>query len=502
MKLGTLIAATARRFGDKPMAWCDGAVLTFAQAERRGNQLANALLDAGVRPGDRVLVHLPNSLGLVEAYAGIAKAGAVAVPAPTRLAPAEVAWLVEDAQPRAAFFGGAQRERLAAVPGDVLRVVTDGAPQGGEVALDALVAAGADRPPPELPLAQRHAVIGYTSGTTGRPKGAVTTHDSLVVQHLVNVMVQGLSEHDRMYASTPMAHRIGLSRLVAAWCSGSTVYMSPRFDPREALQVLRRERLTQFAGVATTVRMLLDALEQDGGALPDLRWVHAGGEAFPVPLKQKLRQLVPQAGLYTWYASTEAGIVATLRPDEQEAHGATVGRPNPGVELRLVQADGRAAPAGEAGEIVVRCGEPGRCTVMEGYFRNEAATREVLADGWYRTGDVGRLDGEGYLTIVDRVRDMIVSGGLNIYSREVEQCIGTLEGVADVAVVGVPDAQWGEAVVAFVEVRPGAQLSEQAVIEHCRDRIAAYKKPRQVRFVEALPRNSTGKVLKRVLRGS
>jgi long-chain acyl-CoA synthetase len=224
------------------------------------------------------------------------------------------------------------------------------------------------------------------------------------------------------------------------------------------------------------------------------------GEAFPVEVKRRLAAALPQLKLFSFFAMTEVGAVTSLGPDEQAAKGASVGRPNPGVELKLMDEAGVEAAKGATGEIWVRSGPPGRYVTMRGYFNNPQADAETMREGWVRTGDLGRFDEDGYLYIVDRKKDMVLSGGYNIYSKEVEAAILELDGVQDAAVVGVPDAVYGEAVAAFIELRPGARLDAAQVVEHCRSRIASYKKPKHVRFVASLPRNISGKVLKYALR--
>jgi long-chain acyl-CoA synthetase len=226
------------------------------------------------------------------------------------------------------------------------------------------------------------------------------------------------------------------------------------------------------------------------------------GEAFPVELKVRLQKALPEIRLYSFFGMTELGALTLLGPDEQVTKAASVGRINPGAEVRIVDDAGADVAPGEPGEILVRSGAPGRFLTMRGYFNNPKATAETLVNGWLRTGDLGRFDSDGYLYIVDRKKDMVISGGYNIYSKEVEATILELEGVADVAVIGVPDEIYGEAVAAFVEVGQGARPDTSQIIEHCKARIASYKKPKFVRFVASLPRNGTGKVLKFELRAA
>ncbi len=227
----------------------------------------------------------------------------------------------------------------------------------------------------------------------------------------------------------------------------------------------------------------------------------ATGEAFPVDIKKRLLTALPDLGIYSFYAQTESGFITNLRPEEQLDHGDSCGRAVPGVELRIVDGELNDLPDGEAGEVLVRCGGPGEIMTMRAYHNLPEATKATIVDGgWIRTGDVCRRDADGYLYFVDRVKDMIVSGGLNIYSKEVELALIAHPAVADAAVIGVADAEFGESVMAFVEREDGATPAAGDLIEHCRERIASYKKPKHVRFVDALPRTGTGKVRKQELR--
>jgi long-chain acyl-CoA synthetase len=254
--------------------------------------------------------------------------------------------------------------------------------------------------------------------------------------------------------------------------------------------------------VPTVVRRLLDALAPDDDRCDGLRLLMATGEAFPVELKKRLARRLPELGLHSFFALTEAGAPASLAPHEQDSHPGSVGRATPGMEVRVVSPDGELRAVGEAGEVQVRCGVPGRQVMMRGYYNRPDETRAAFDGAWFRTGDIGYFDGDGYLYLVDRAKDMIVPGGFNVYSREVEIALESHEAVEEAAVVAGPDAEFGECVVAFVTRRAEAPAPDlvNELIGHCRERIAAYKRPKEVVFVEALPRNANGKVDKNELR--
>jgi acyl-CoA synthetase (AMP-forming)/AMP-acid ligase II len=384
---------------------------------------------------------------------------------------------------------------------DRITLVVGGNAEAGEAAIDELIDDAAGRTPVIAPFAPDHALLCYTSGTTGRPKGAIATHRNLVIgQGWVNAAEWRLSAADRTLVATPMAHRTGMARMAASFCLGSTLILQERFDPDETVRLIEAERCSHIGVVPTIARLLLPAIEARPDACATLRTMLATGEVFPTADKARLFAALPQLQLHSFYSQTEAGLVTNLRPEEQERFADSIGQPIAGAEVRLVDAALDDVAPGEAGEILVRCGGPGETTLMAGYYNRPEDTATAFVDGWLRTGDMARQGEDGYYYFVDRLKDMIVSGGLNIYSREVEDALMSHPAVEEAAVVGVPDAEFGEAVMAFVIAADGAGVSEAALIEHCRTRIAGYKKPRHVRFVDTLPRNSTGKVAKHLLR--
>ena len=295
------------------------------------------------------------------------------------------------------------------------------------------------------------------------------------------------------------AHRTGIGRLANAIGAGCAVVVMAKFDAGVCVDMIEEERITVVGLVPTIARMLLPEIGRRPEACRTLRKMVATGEVFPVELKRRLAETLPGLGLYSFYAQTEAGFVSCLRPDEQEARPESCGRPVPGVEVRIVDAARNDLPAGETGEILVRCGPPGTMT-MRAYWRDPEATEAAFHEDWLVTGDVGRLDKEGYLYFADRARDMIVSGGLNVYSREVEDALERHPAVKEAAVVPAPDPEFGERVVAFVVFDDGRTATAGELASHCRSLIASYKKPRQVFAVDSLPRNSTGKIVKTELR--
>jgi long-chain acyl-CoA synthetase len=390
-----------------------------------------------IRPGARVPVHLPNSIEFVVAAYAAWASGAVVVPINTRLAAPEVQLILEDIQ----------------------------APVESEA---------------------QDCLILYTSGTTGRPKGAVNTHANILVQNTEqHAAAWGIDENDRFLVTTPLAHRAGVGRLVNALGLGGTLVIMEKFEALSALELIQREAITAAGLPPTVIRMMLPEIRKHPAKLASLRTVIVSTEAFPAPLVREAAALLPRIQFHAVYGMSEAAVSSASLAEQLERPG-TVGRPLPGVEVSI---------SGEK-ELLIR----GTNAVMRCYFNRPEANAQALRDGWFHTGDLARMDAEGYLYIVDRKKDMIVTGGYNVYCKEVEQVLAQHPDIAEAAVVGVPDPLYGEAVAAFIELRPGARLSAQGVGEHCRALLAGYKTPRKLHFVDSLPRNSLGKVLKDELR--
>lgn len=493
MKTEVVLRAFAQRTPEKEALVCEAARTTYGELERRTNRIAHALGARGIGNGARVVLLLDNGIPWVEIALGIIKCGALVVPVSTRLTYREVAHVLRDCEADAFVFGEAWREvaeRAAAQLGTDMLV---------EGALYAAAERASEAPPPVPPPMPDDCMINYTSGTTGAAKGAITTHANMLTVAFLNNLDYGLRATDRILVTTPFAHRTALARLWNALTLGATLVIMPRFDPVETLATIVREKITVTGLVPTVARMMLEALDDDIEAYRSLRMLISVGEAFPVELKRRLFEKLPHVQLNSAFGMTEAFGMAVLTSEYQISHAASAGRPVPGVEVRIVDDQGRDVPTGEPGEIIVRSGEPGQWMTMRGYYNNPQATAEALRDGWMYTGDIGRFDADGFLYIVDRKKDMILSGALNIYSKEVENAILTHPAVRDVAVVAMPDPVFGEAVAAFVELHSGATATEEAIIEHCRERIASYKKPKRV-FFGTLPRNEQGKVLKKELR--
>ena len=501
MRLDTVLLAHAQRHPAKLALVCSDQRITFGELSEGIRRIAGGLGDLGVAPGDRIVIYLSNSAEFVELMFGALAAGAIVVPVTTRLTLKELAYFCQDCNARVIACEPDTATGVANIiaerAGTIGLIV--GPTRAGFVTFDDVRGAPL-RPLPPVPLEQDTSLVMYTSGTTGRPKGVELTHANILIQHgYMNGVEWCIGGDDRYLVAAPMAHRAGLGRLMNAMTLGGTLFILSKFEPAQIVDTIERERITVFGMVPTMCRMLLPEIEKAPDRCRSLTRIPATGEAFPVELKERLIAALPDTELVSFFGMTEAGGVTNLSHAEQFTHPRSVGRPSPGVEVRVVDPEARDVPLGTVGELIVRSGKPGAGTIMKGYFNRPEETAAAIRDGWFFTGDLATLDADGYLTIVDRKKDMIVSGGFNVYSKEVELAIATMPGIAGVAVVGIPDPVYGEAVVAFIETEGASAPQADAIVAHCREAIASYKKPRHVLFRTVLPRNAVGKILKHEL---
>ncbi|MDB5852708.1 MAG: Long-chain acyl-CoA synthetase [Herminiimonas sp.] len=506
MKFASYLASHAAFLPRKEALICGDRRVSFAELDEVSTEIAIALQRMGLSTGDRVGLYLPNCVEFAFAFFGIVKAGGIAVPINLRLAPPEVAFMLDDAQPFAVFIASQHAADFDIAVGASAhaftprRIAVGGNVREGEVNFEGMCVKG-DTNLREVPVEFDDCMISYTSGTTGKPKGAILTQSNYVVMNgFMNGMYWGFKEEDRILITTPLAHRTAFARMGNMLVHGCTLVILPGFDAVEVTRAIEDERISVLGVVPTVIRLLMPEIEKAPERFATLERVLATGESFAVELKQRFMRLLPKVDLYSFFAMTEVGVVTLLKPQDQLAHAASVGRVVPGIEMKLLDDSGNKVPVGDPGEVWVRTGIPGNYLNMREYYNRPDANRESIRNGWFATGDIATIDADGYVTIVDRKKDMILSGGYNIYSKEVEAALCAHPAVALAAVVGVPDPVFGEAVAAYVVTRAGAVPSTEELTAWCSERIAGYKKPKHYRFVQALPENSTGKVLKRILR--
>jgi acyl-CoA synthetase (AMP-forming)/AMP-acid ligase II len=493
-----LVSAAAAGFGDAEAVADGPRRVSFAELEGLTRRAAAVCVGQGVQPGDRVGIWAPNTLDWVVAALGALSAGAALVPLNTRLKAAEAAWILDRSRVAltfcsAPFLGNDYPAMLAG--------------RDGVVVLDESLWRAEPAPDQVAEVDRRIAAVApddigdviFTSGTTGRPKGVVTTHAQTLRVFDTWAEVVGLRAGDRYLVVNPFFHTFGYKAgILACLLRGATIVPQPVFDVGPVLDLIERERITVLPGPPTLYQSILDAPNRSARDLTSLRLIVTGAAVVPVALVERLRDELKVETVLTAYGLTEATGTVTMcrRGDDPETIATTSGRAIPDIEVAVVNADGTAVATGEPGEVIVR-----GYNVMSGYFEDPDATAEVIdADGWLHTGDIGVFDPRGNVRITDRLKDMYVVGGFNAYPAEVEQLLATHPGVAESAVVGVPDERLGEVGKAYVVARSGAALDPAEIVAWCRERLANYKAPRTVVVVDTLPRNASGKVQKFALR--
>ena len=497
--VGDISRLNARRFPQKPALCCAGRVLTHGAADELANRVANGLRAQGVRPGDRVAILSANSLEYIPLVFAAAKCAAFCVPLNFRSSVDELVYMLNDAQVETLFVGpgfastaAALRQRVSSLS----RMISIAPGVDGMTDLETLASAASPSDPGLEADEESGVVILYTSGTTGHPKGAVLSHRSVVEGAFQTALATEVRHTDSVLVSVPLFHGGGLMVVsMPHLVLGATLVIQEKFDPVGTLRATDTEAVTTFFGVPAQYAALLDVTGVEDYALRRLRTLWYGAAPMPPATLQRLLALWPQLRFVQSYGQTETTLIASLGPDEHFSKPGATGRELPGIEMRVVNEDGDDVPAGAVGEIIVR-----RRTGMLGYYNNPQQTQEAIRDGWIYTGDLARIDADRYITVVDRKRDVIVSGGENIYPKEIEDLLGQHPAIAQVAVIGVPDAKWGELPQAFVVLRAHAATDADALNTWCLERMARYKRPRRWVFVDALPATATGKVRKNVLR--
>ncbi|MFG1212757.1 long-chain fatty acid--CoA ligase [Xanthobacter flavus] len=499
MSIATLILQTARRLPDNPAITDTYGTLTYAAFAERSARIAGGLRAMGLKPGARVVLFMENTGAFFECLLGCWIAGLCAVPVNAKLHPREVIGIAEDAEAEALFTTPGLSEALAAEIDALAQLAVIST---GTEAYARLVAAEPMACKDAAP--EERAWLFYTSGTTGKPKGAMLSHRNLLAMSLAYYSdVDPIDTDDTHIACAPVSHGAGLYALPFLM-KGAHQVVLPGFDVEEVLEAIARySKVTIFAAPTMLTRMVNHPATLSAD-LSNLKTIYYGGAPMYVAdLKQALRVIGPK--LCQIFGQGESPMTITLLPkslhvgaDGAPADDAVLGScgfPRSGQEVRVVDQDGQDLPPGEVGEVITRSD-----CVMEGYWNNPAGTAAALRDGWLYTGDVGSLDARGYLTLRDRSKDLIISGGSNIYPREVEEVLLRHESVLEVSVIGAPHSDWGEEVVAFVAVRPGAEVDAAELDQLCLDNIARFKRPKRYRFEAALPKNNYGKILKTELR--
>ncbi len=474
---------------DRPALRMDDLVLRYSQLRDAAGRTRSLLASAGIEPGDRVGVMLPNVPAFAIACYGALAADAIVVPMNPLLKSREVGYYLVDSAAKAvlAWHAFAEEAAKGAAEAGAQLIRVDDADMRG-------ILAGLN-PAPGGPVRRDEddAVILYTSGTTGRPKGAELTHAALArnAELTARTLLKN-SPDDVMMGCLPLFHVFGLTcGLNATMAAAGTLTLLPRFEPAKALEVIERDAVTIFEGVPTMYAAILHHPGGDPAKTRSLRVCISGGASLPLEI---LRGFEEKFGcvILEGYGLSETSPVASFNHPDRERKPGSIGTPVEGVEMRLIGDDGQDVPAEEVGEIAIR-----GHNVMKGYWGKPDATAQAIPDGWFRTGDMARRDSDGYYYIVDRKKDLIIRGGYNVYPREIEEVLHEHPAVAEVAVIGIPHAELGEEVGAAVALKPGARAAPDELRAFVKERVAAYKYPRHVWLIDALPKGPTGKILRR-----
>lgn len=511
MNTTELLTITAAIVPDRDAIVFDDKRITFGEISERANRLANALGDLGVGAGDRVAVMQVNCNEHIESYFATAKLDAIFVPINFRARAEELSFMLNDSGVKAIILGQRYQDMLRTIKPELTTLehqITLETPGDGFLFYDDIIANASDDE--RFPDADGEdlTIIMFTAGTTGTPKGVMLSHDSFSSYILANVDPVDIETAEKNILTVPLHHIAGIQAVMAAIYGGRTLVLQRQFDEEGWMQLVQEEKVNRAMMVPTMLKRLMDQPTFGNYDLSSLEVITYGAAPMPLEVIKKAIAEFPGTRFINAFGQTEtASTITMLPPDAHDIREddpdyesklkrlGSIGKPLPDVEVLIVDEDGKEVQVGENGEIVAR-GQ----RLMKGYWNREEATRETLRGGWLYTGDLGYWDEEGYIFLSGRAKDFLKRGGEMIAPEEVEQIIMSHPAVDEAAIIGIPDVEWGERVRAIVVKKPGAELTAEEVIEHCRPRMAGFKRPEDVIFIEELPRNPMGKVLKRVLR--
>ncbi|WP_462413286.1 class I adenylate-forming enzyme family protein [Neobacillus sp. Marseille-QA0830] len=495
-----LLDENIQKYGEYSFIYYGDQTYSNLDALKHANQIAHGLRNLGIQQGDRVLVCMPNCPEVLFSYQGITRAGAIIVPVMYLLHAHEIEYIIKASRAKAVITSSELlpkiKESVRPINDKPFVLVCDDFEDSDAISLSNLTKqTDADTSPDVSGLTENDpAVILFTSGTTGKPKGVILTHKNLYSNASASLTSNPNPDRITTIGILPLAHVFGLTVSNVLYLRGSSIVVFSKFDPEKVFAAIEKYKVTSFSVVPAMVYAMLNHPNADKYDLSSLEKLGSGSAALPDAIRLAFKEKF-NVDVYDGYGLSEAAPAVSGYRDGMPYKKGSVGVPIEGVEIRIVDPNDREVPVGEVGELIVR-GD----NVTPGYFENEEETARVLKNGWLHTGDMAKLDEEGFLYIVDRKKDLIIRGGFNIYPRDIEELLSAHPAVLENAVIGVPDERMGEEVLAFVVKKPGSDVTQQELIEYCQAHIAKNKSPRNIVFIDSLPRNGVGKILKTRLR--
>ncbi len=508
MDLGTKLRKNAREFPDKTAIIFKDRKWSYAELNERATRFGNGVRSLGLAPRDRVAVILRNRSEYLEIIYGLAKAGVTVVPVNWRFAPEEMRYVIDHSEASAVIVADEFFHKLVPVMNDLHRVDTnriiylDAKPPAGLHSYETFLA---DASSAEIGIENGPKdpfYFGYTSGTTGFPKAAINPHGDWETRMMGFFGLFRLDENDIQLLTMPLFHSNAIATSSGGHYAGQTTVIMERFDPQEALRLMDRHNTTYSSMVPTMFNRIM-SLPMEVFVkynLSSMKCFIQSSAPIPFPTKQWVIENFKNAGLHEFYGGTEVGVVTYLAPEEQLERPGSIGRALPVVEIKLVDGEGREVPWGDVGQLISRpLGGVDLARAAE-YYKDEESTKKYFREGWFYSGDMARVDEDGFYYLVDRKYDMIISGGENIYPAEIEAVLYRNDKILEAAVIGVPDDDWGEAVKAVLVLKAGKAATADEIIRYCREHLAGYKIPRSVDFARELPKTDTGKILKKIIK--